>query len=36
MRHNKVLFVLIALLLALATVQPGLARGNEAPILGAD
>lgn len=36
MRHKKALFVLIALLLAMASVQPGLAQGNLAPILGAD
>jgi len=37
MRQNKALFVLIALLLALATAQPGLARGQDlAPVRGAD
>ncbi|MBN2386094.1 MAG: S8 family peptidase [Anaerolineales bacterium] len=37
MRHNKILFVLIALLLALVTVQPGMAREyGPAVILGTD
>jgi subtilisin family serine protease len=35
MRHNKLLFVLVVLLLALATVQPGLAADRHlAPLLG--